>query len=155
MQLSDLSANTATNANASDRLYKLIEYIARGLLSINCLEILANGEVKLALKTSWTNGTTLVVLIPPPRSHLACWAEHLPPIHRSDATSHSDPRSKKDSSLTVTLRKQRNQVSSKTISGLRCWPRCLRSTSPPRAQPRHKQGEFHFEPDEWSSEHLS
>ena len=26
---------------------------------------------------------------------------------------------------------------------------------PPRAPPRQKQGEFHFEPDDWSSEHLS
>jgi hypothetical protein len=81
-----LHANTAINTHARDRLYKLIEYIARGPLSNDRLEILANGDVKLALKTPWANGTThlvftpcefiekLVALIPPPRSHLVRWS---------------------------------------------------------------------------------
>ena len=81
-----LHANTAINTHARDRLYKLIEYIARGRLSNERLEILANGDVKLALKTPWANGTThlvftpsefiekLVALIPPPRSHLVRWS---------------------------------------------------------------------------------
>ncbi|MBM4252289.1 MAG: hypothetical protein FJ146_09980 [Deltaproteobacteria bacterium] len=77
-----LHANKSINTHARDRLYKLIEYIARSPLSNDHLEILANGDVKLALKTPWSNGTThlvftpteftrkLVALIPPPRSHL-------------------------------------------------------------------------------------
>ena len=36
-----LQANTAINTHARDRLYKLIEYIARGTLSNERLEILA------------------------------------------------------------------------------------------------------------------
>ena len=70
-----LHANTAINTHAPDRLYKLIACIDR-------LEILANGDVKLALKTPWANGTThlvftpseftrkLIGLIPPTRGHL-------------------------------------------------------------------------------------
>jgi hypothetical protein len=81
-----LHANTAINTYSRDRLYKLIEYIARGPLSNERLEIMANGDVKLALKTPWANGTThlvftpsefiekLVALIPPPRSHLVRWS---------------------------------------------------------------------------------
>jgi len=76
-----LHANTAVNTHARDRLYKLIEYIARGPLSNERLEILTNGDVKLALKTPWASGVThlllspeeyierLVALIPPPRTH--------------------------------------------------------------------------------------
>jgi hypothetical protein len=95
-----LHANTAINTHARDRLYKLIEYIARGPLSNERLEILANGDVKLALKTPWANGTThlaftpsefiekLVALIPPPRSHLVRWAGVFAPNspYRKDIT---------------------------------------------------------------------
>ena len=51
-----LHANTAVNTHARDRLYKLIEYIARGPLSNERIEILPNGDVKLALKTPWACG---------------------------------------------------------------------------------------------------
>ncbi len=80
-----LHANTAINTHARDKLYKLIEYMARGPISNERLEILENGEVKLALKTPWANGTThllftpsefiekLVALIPPPKTHLVSW----------------------------------------------------------------------------------
>jgi len=68
-----------------DRLAKLIEYIARGPLSNERLEITDDGKVKLRLKTEWADGTThllfsptefiekLSALIPPPRSHLVRW----------------------------------------------------------------------------------
>ena len=39
-----LPANTAVNTHARDRLYKLIEYIARGPLSNERLAILTNGD---------------------------------------------------------------------------------------------------------------
>ena len=51
-----LHANTAINTHARERLSKLIEYIARGPLSNERIEILPNGDVKLALKTPWANG---------------------------------------------------------------------------------------------------
>ena len=99
-----LHANTAINTHARDRLYKLIEYIARGPLSNERLEILANGDVKLALKTPWANGTThlvfipsefiekLVALIPPPRSHLVRWSGVFAPNspYRKDITLRPD-----------------------------------------------------------------
>jgi hypothetical protein len=80
-----LHANTAINTHSRDKLYKLIEYMARGPISNDRLELLDNGEVKLALKTPWANGTThllftrsefiekLVALIPPPKTHLVTW----------------------------------------------------------------------------------
>ena len=61
---------------------------------------MANGDVKLALKTPWANGIThlaftpseftpkLVALLPPPRSHLARWAGVFAPNspYRKDIT---------------------------------------------------------------------
>jgi len=81
-----LHANTAINAQRRDQLRKLIEYIARGPLSNERLEITEDGKVKLQLKTRWSDGTThllftlsefiekLSALIPPPKSHLVRWA---------------------------------------------------------------------------------
>ena len=86
-----LHANTAVNTHARDRLYKLIEYIARGPLSNKRLEIQTDGDVKLTLKTPYASGVThllltpeefierLVALIPPPRTHLVRWAGVLTP----------------------------------------------------------------------------
>ena len=80
-----LHANTAVATLQRDRLAKLIEYIARGPLSNERLEITDDGKVKLRLKTEWADGTThllfsptefiekLSALIPPPRSHLVRW----------------------------------------------------------------------------------
>jgi hypothetical protein len=80
-----LHANTATKAEHRDKLYKLIEYIARGPLAIERLTITDKGKVKLKLKSSWSDGTThllftpgefiekLVALVPPPKSHLVRW----------------------------------------------------------------------------------
>ena len=80
-----LHCNTATNTHARDRLEKLIEYIARGPLSNERLEITACGKVKLQLKSAFRDGTThflftpeefiekLSAIIPPPRSHLVRW----------------------------------------------------------------------------------
>jgi len=80
-----LHANTSTNSLQRDRLYKLIEYIARGPISNKRLQITEAGHVKLELKTPWSNGTThllftkeeflekLAALIPPPRTHLVRW----------------------------------------------------------------------------------
>ena len=84
-----LHATTAINTHARDRLAQLVEYLARGPISNERLEIIADGpdagDIKLALKTAWRSGTThlrlspsefvekLVSLIPPPKSHLVRW----------------------------------------------------------------------------------
>ena len=52
-----LHCNTAVNTQSRDRLEKLIEYIARGPLSNERLEITSDGKVKLQLKSSWNDGT--------------------------------------------------------------------------------------------------
>jgi hypothetical protein len=81
-----LHANTATKTLERDKLYRLIEYIARGPISNKRLEITKAGLVKLQLKTAWSDGTShllftkeeflekLTALIPPPRSHLVKWS---------------------------------------------------------------------------------
>jgi len=80
-----LHCATAINTHSRDRLQKLIEYMARGPLSNERLEIQSDGRVKLKLKTPWHDGTThlllspdeflekLAAIIPPPRSHLVKW----------------------------------------------------------------------------------
>jgi hypothetical protein len=80
-----LHAATKTNTHARDRLAGLIEYIARGPLSNERLEVMPDGNVKLRLKSKWSDGTThlrftpgeflekLAALIPPPRAHLVRW----------------------------------------------------------------------------------
>lgn len=80
-----LHANTAINTHSRDRLASLVEYLARGPLSNERLTIRPNGDVELTLKSKWKNGTThllfspeefissLVALIPPPRTHLVRW----------------------------------------------------------------------------------
>jgi hypothetical protein len=80
-----LHANTSTNTHRRDRLANLIEYIARGPLSNERIEIMPDGNVRLKLKSKWSDGTThlqftpseflekLTALIPPPRAHLVRW----------------------------------------------------------------------------------
>lgn len=80
-----LHCNTTTNTHARDRLEKLIEYIARGPLSNERLELTDNGQIRLKLKTAWRDGTShlllspheflekLAAIIPPPKSHLVRW----------------------------------------------------------------------------------
>ncbi len=80
-----LHANTATNTHQRDRLESLIQYLARGPLANERLEILDGERVRLRLKTPYSDGTThlvltygefiekLVALIPPPRHHLVRW----------------------------------------------------------------------------------
>jgi len=80
-----LHCNTSTNTHARDHLEKLIEYIARGPLSNERLEITDDGKVRLQLKTPWRDGTAhlllspheflekLAAIIPPPKSHLVRW----------------------------------------------------------------------------------
>ena len=86
-----LHANTHINTQQRDRLHKLIEYIARGPLSNDRLEITSDGKVKLQLKTRWADGTThllftppefiekLTALIPPKKSHLVRWGGVMAP----------------------------------------------------------------------------
>lgn len=81
-----LHANTAFNTLQREPLRKLIEYIARGPLSNERLQIDNDGKVQLQLKTKWSDGTThllftpgefiekLTALIPLPKSHLVRWA---------------------------------------------------------------------------------
>ncbi|MBP9708682.1 MAG: transposase [Oligoflexales bacterium] len=80
-----LHARTHINAHQRDGLHKLIEYLARGPLSNERLELAAEGKIKLRLKTKWSDGTThlllsptafmekLMALIPPPKNHLVRW----------------------------------------------------------------------------------
>lgn len=95
-----LHANTAINTLKRDRLEKLIEYIVRGPLSNERVEITKEGKLILRLKTPYSDGTShllftfgefiekLVALIPPPRSHLVRWAGVLAPNspYRQDIT---------------------------------------------------------------------
>jgi hypothetical protein len=71
---------------ARDSLRKLVEYISRGPLSNERLEITESGQVKLKLKTAYSDGTShllftpgefiekLSAIIPPPKSHLVKWS---------------------------------------------------------------------------------
>ncbi len=80
-----LHCNTSTNTHARDRLERLIEYIARGPLSNERLEITSDDKVRLQLKSPWRDGTShllftpheflekLAAIIPPPKSHLVRW----------------------------------------------------------------------------------
>lgn len=81
-----LHANTAIKAQDREGLRKLIEYIARGPLSNERLEISKDGKVKLELKTRFSDGTThllftaqefiekLAAIIPLPKAHLVRWS---------------------------------------------------------------------------------
>jgi hypothetical protein len=69
-------------AHERERLERLVRYMARPPIGDERIEILDSGEVRLALKTAWRDGTThlcltgeeflekLVALIPLPRIHL-------------------------------------------------------------------------------------
>ena len=99
-----LHANTSTNTLARERLSKLVEYIARGPLSNERLEITKTGNVKLKLKTAYTDGTShllftpmefiekLSAIIPPPKSHLVKWSGVFAPNspHRKNITLKPD-----------------------------------------------------------------
>jgi len=95
-----LHANTAINSLQRDRLSQLIEYVARGPLSNERLQIREDGNVMLQLKSKWADGTShllftpgefiekLAALIPPQRSHLVRWAGVFAPNspYRKDIT---------------------------------------------------------------------
>ena len=80
-----LHCNTAVNTHSRDGLRNLVEYMARGPLSNERLEVLPDGKVKLKLKTPWHDGTShllltpseflekLAAIVPPPRAHLVKW----------------------------------------------------------------------------------
>lgn len=80
-----LHCATTTNTHQRDKLEKLIQYMARGPISNERIEITEENQVKLQLKTRYSDGTThlkftfgefiekLVALIPPPRTHLVRW----------------------------------------------------------------------------------
>ena len=59
-----LHCNTAVNTHSCDSLRKLVEYMARGPLSNERLELLADGKVKLKLKTPWHDRTSRLLLTP-------------------------------------------------------------------------------------------
>jgi hypothetical protein len=81
-----LHANTSTNTLARDSLRKLVEYISCGPLFIERLEVTKSGQVKLKLKTAYSDGTfhllfttgefieKLSAIIPAPKSHLVKWS---------------------------------------------------------------------------------
>ena len=80
-----LHAGTAINSLQRERLTQLLQYMSRGSLSNERVEITEDGRVQLQLKTKWSDGTShllftpeeflekLSALIPPPRSHLVRW----------------------------------------------------------------------------------
>ncbi len=80
-----LHCNTSVNTHSRDRPRMLVEYMARGPLSNERLEILEDATVKLKLKTPWHDGTShllltpweflekLSAIVPPPRAHLVKW----------------------------------------------------------------------------------
>lgn len=71
-----LHCTTSKNTHARERLEKLIEYIARGPLSNERIEIIADGKIKLRLKFSWRDGTSHYLLpkriIRVPALYFAC-----------------------------------------------------------------------------------
>ncbi len=81
-----LHARTQIKTHQRDQLGRLIEYMARGPLSNDRLEITQKGQMKLTLKTPWSDGTAyllfspsefiekLCALIPPPKGHLVRWS---------------------------------------------------------------------------------
>jgi hypothetical protein len=89
-----IHANSATNTHQRDRLETMIQYMARGPIANDRIEITSTGNIKWRLKTQFSDGTThllltplaflekLSVLIPPPKTHLirwgGCFAAHSP-----------------------------------------------------------------------------
>lgn len=81
-----LHARTRIKTHQRDQLGRLIEYMARGPLSNDRLEITQEDQVRLSLKTPWSDGTAhllfspgefiekLCALIPPPKGHLVRWS---------------------------------------------------------------------------------
>ncbi len=57
-----LHANTRVHEVARDRLEQLCKYLLRPAVSASRLELLDNGRVRLALKTTWRNGVTHVTM---------------------------------------------------------------------------------------------
>ena len=86
-----LHANTQINALARDKLFKLIEYMARGAISNERVEIQDNGNIRLKLKSPWRDGTShllftpqeflekLSAIIPKRKYHLVTWHGILAP----------------------------------------------------------------------------
>ena len=80
-----IHANRSIRTHARKKLEELIQYMARGPLSNERLEIRADGKIKLKLKSKWSDGTShllftpheylekLTALIPPPRTHMTRW----------------------------------------------------------------------------------
>jgi len=80
-----IHARTKTNTLERKGLERLIQYMARGPLGIQRLEVIGQNSVLLRLKTPWRDGThsltftfsefleKLTALIPPPRSALVRW----------------------------------------------------------------------------------
>jgi hypothetical protein len=102
-----LHANTAIKTRQRDRLFKLIEYIARGPISDDRLEILEDGMVEVTFKAPWSNGQTgirltqleflekLSALIPPPKSHLVKWSGVFAPNYKYRKDIILNPKIKK------------------------------------------------------------
>ncbi len=86
-----IHAKTAIKTTQRERLEKLIQYVARGPISNERVEIIGDETVRLQLKRPYSDGTThlemsfqdvmakLMALIPPPRAHLVRWAGFLAP----------------------------------------------------------------------------
>jgi len=87
-----LHANTAVPAHRRDELERLLRYTARGALSLERLDINADGDLLYTFTRPWSDGTTgiklsplelleqLAALVPLPRMHLVryggCLAPH-------------------------------------------------------------------------------
>ena len=79
-------AGTTIGTHSRKRLFEMLEYLARGPLSENRLELTSYGQIRLKLKTPWDNGNTthleftpeefmekLVALVPQPGQSWTRW----------------------------------------------------------------------------------
>ncbi len=142
-----LHANTAPRTHQRKQLAKLIEYISRGPLSNERLEITEAGSVKLQLKTRFSDGTThllftpsefiekLCALIPPSKLHLVKWSGVFAPNHPLRSQIILKPQNKRGMDFSSGVEHQ----------GVDYEP-------PPRAPPRVSSRELEFEGDSHSED---
>ena len=56
--------------NQREKLERLCRYVSRPPIASERLALTASGHVRYTLKTAYRDGTTHIVLVPPPRMHL-------------------------------------------------------------------------------------
>ena len=122
-----LHANTQVPAHRRDQLERLLRYTARGAVSLERLEVNADGDLLYTFTRPWSDGTTgiklsplellekLAALVPLPRVHLVRYAGCLA------------PHSKLRSAITPTPRQQgKDKPAGNTPSPYWGWARLLK-----------------------------